>query len=84
MFQANQQIGGYTLIKQIGRGGFGEVWLAERRTEILTTQVAIKLPHREQVNLVKGQISTILNRSALPNGQSRAVEIRPNGSDCAK
>ncbi|HRH45597.1 MAG TPA: serine/threonine-protein kinase, partial [Pyrinomonadaceae bacterium] len=50
-FQANQQIGGYTLIKQIGRGGFGEVWLAERRTEILTTQVAIKLPHREQVNL---------------------------------
>lgn len=51
MFQANQQIGGYTLIKQIGRGGFGEVWLAERRTEILTTQVAIKLPHREQVNL---------------------------------
>ena len=51
MFQTNQQIGGYTLIKQIGRGGFGEVWLAERRTEILTTQVAIKLPHREQVNL---------------------------------
>ena len=51
MFQENQQIGGYTLIKQIGRGGFGEVWLAERRTEILTTQVAIKLPHREQVNL---------------------------------
>lgn len=51
MFRENQQIGGYTLIKQIGRGGFGEVWLAERRTEILTTQVAIKLPHREQVNL---------------------------------
>lgn len=51
MFQANQQIGGYTLIKQIGRGGFGEVWLAERRTEILTTRVAVKLPHREQINL---------------------------------
>ena len=23
MFQANQQIGGYMLIKQVGRGGFG-------------------------------------------------------------
>lgn len=51
MFQVNQQIGVYTLIKQIGRGGFGEVWLAERRTEILTTRVAVKLPHSEQVNL---------------------------------
>ena len=50
MFQANQQIGGYTLIKQIGRGGFGEVWLAEKRTQFVIKKVAIKLPLGEQVN----------------------------------
>ena len=50
MFQANQQIGGYTLIKQIGRGGFGEVWLAERKSKFVTTKVAVKLPLDDQVD----------------------------------
>lgn len=51
MFREGLQIGLYTLVRRIGRGGFGEVWLAERRTEILTTLVAVKLPHSGQVNL---------------------------------
>lgn len=49
MFRSAQQIGPYTLIKRIGRGGFGEVWLAERRAKFVTTKVAIKLPLEEQV-----------------------------------
>jgi len=49
MFRTGQQIGGYTLINRIGRGGFGEVWLAERRAKFATTQVAVKLPLDEQV-----------------------------------
>jgi serine/threonine protein kinase len=50
MFRSGQQIGTYTLIKRIGRGGFGEVWLAERRAKFVTTKVAVKLPLDEQVN----------------------------------
>src|SRR5688500_16790869 len=50
MFRPEQQIGNYFLIKRLGRGGFGEVWLAERRTKFVTTKVAVKLPLDEQVN----------------------------------
>jgi tetratricopeptide (TPR) repeat protein len=50
MFQKDQQIGLYTLLKRIGRGGFGEVWLAERRGRFATTQVALKLPFEDQVD----------------------------------
>lgn len=50
MFRAGQQIGIYTLVNRIGLGGFGEVWLAERRAKFSTTQVAVKLPLDEQVD----------------------------------
>jgi serine/threonine protein kinase len=51
MFKANDQIGPYILIRQLGKGAFGAVWLAEKRSVITTTKVAIKLPLEEAPDL---------------------------------
>jgi len=47
-YQPGDTIGPYTLRKALGRGGFGEVWRAERTNPDLT--VAIKLIRRDKVD----------------------------------
>src|SRR5437660_12575661 len=42
-FSAGARIGPYTLLQPLGRGGFGEVWLAERQSDVVRTQLALKL-----------------------------------------
>jgi serine/threonine-protein kinase len=42
----NTIVGPYRLIREIGSGGMGSVWLAERIDGLLNRPVALKLPHR--------------------------------------
>ena len=39
------EVGPYRLLREIGAGGMGTVWLAERSDGLLKRRVALKLPH---------------------------------------
>lgn len=94
MFQESQQIGVYTLIRKLGQGGFGEVWLAENRNHAPSEKVAIKLPRNDQIDLqtVKDEIFNWIlsgkHKNILPiiecetfNNQIAIVsEFAPDGS----
>ena len=44
--QAGDAIGSYRLQRELGSGGMGVVWLAERSDGLVRRSVALKLPHR--------------------------------------
>jgi eukaryotic-like serine/threonine-protein kinase len=40
-----ERVGPYRLVRELGRGGMGSVWLAERADGLMRRAVAVKLPH---------------------------------------
>ncbi|HPF24999.1 MAG TPA: serine/threonine-protein kinase [Steroidobacteraceae bacterium] len=42
---ADALVGPYRLLREVGQGGMGAVWLAERADGLIQRQVALKLPH---------------------------------------
>lgn len=55
MLRQHQTIGPYTLVRALGQGAFGVVWLAERRG-LITTQVALKIP-REPSDAIIAEVT---------------------------
>ena len=51
MFLKDQKVGKYHIIRSLGSGGFGTVFLA--KDTWLNKQVAIKVPHKQSKELFK-------------------------------
>ncbi len=67
--QSGHSVGPYNLISKLGQGSFGMVWLAERRTQLATTRVALKFPHDDEVDLelIKQEAEVWVHASGHPN-----------------
>ena len=54
---AGTLVGPYRLLRQIGQGGMGSVWLAERSDGVLKRNVALKRPHISWIGLPEDRMT---------------------------
>jgi serine/threonine protein kinase len=64
-------IGPYRLVRMLGAGGMGSVWLAERNDDLLKRTVALKMPH------LAGELTGLAERMARERNILAALE-HPN------
>lgn len=72
MLETGKKIGEYVLIKKIGHGGFGDVWLAEKRTPLSVSSFALKFfrpadSNEIEIQTVQREIEVWQRISGLPN-----------------
>lgn len=71
MFHTGDKIGSYTLIKSIGSGKYGVVWLAEKidETTLVPIRCALKLPRQEEIEIerIEKEASLWVAASGHPN-----------------
>lgn len=72
MLEKNKKVGEYTLLEKLGAGNFGEVWKAEKRTELSVSYFALKFfrPKDDDsidLAIVKKEVQTWQSLNGLQN-----------------
>lgn len=86
MFQPGDTIGSYLLVKRIGEGAFGDVWLAEK-TGLVKTRFALKLPKGNDIDTqVFGEEAEVWARvsghtNVVPIIEADTHPVKRNGID---
>ena len=72
MLEKGRKIGEYILVEKIGHGGFGDVWLAEKRTPLSVSSFALKFfrpaeTNEIEIQNVQREVEVWQKISGLPN-----------------
>lgn len=69
MIKPGSTIGPYTLVRKIGQGGFGVVWLADKSSRLTSTRVALKITTSDDMDIttIKREADIWVAASGHPN-----------------